>query len=154
MGSTMKKLIVMMLGMAFLAGSALAQPRSSGDATKVKTMLVKTHKLIAHAASSVKSSGKGKTELHKAIVANKAARAALTKGKVLIAAHLTLKARAEARLALKANSAAPAAPADTASDTPEETQAAAGADPAQAQSETDAAASSTPATDDANADSE
>lgn len=145
-----QRVMWMLVALAFAAGSAFAQ---KPDAAKVKQMLTKTHKVIAHASAVVKKDGKGKEDLHKAIVRNKAARKSLKQGKPLVAAYLTLKARNFARAAIKANHAA--VPKEEAADAPEEAKAAEGADTAQADSvvsETDQEVPATADSEDADAD--
>lgn len=133
--------------MLFLAQAVfLAQPVFADPPTapKVKEMIAKTRKVVVHAAKVVKENkGTGKEDLRKAVVNNKAARSALKKQKLGVAAHLTLKARGFARDAVKANKGAKEPPADT-KDTPTETAAAESADPKEVDTEVADADKSTP----------
>jgi hypothetical protein len=144
--------ILSFVALLFLAQTVFAKG-DAPTAPKVKEMIAKTRKVIVHAASVVKENkGTGKDDLRKAIVHNKAARAALKKQKLGVAAHLTLKARGFARDAIKANKGAKEAPEK---DTPAETAAAESADPKEADAEVADADKSTPAdaTEDKDADS-
>jgi hypothetical protein len=136
-----------MVWFAALLVCSVAFAMDAPDQPKVRKMVSKTHAVIVKAHDVVKKSGKGKDDLRSAFVHQHAARSAMKKGKLKVAAHLTLKARGFARAALKANADQAAAAADS-TDTKEETQAADGATPADAQAEVADSDKATPPADD------
>ena len=70
---------------------------------EVKVAIGKTRELVLEAAKAVKSGGKEKDQLRKAIVQQKAARKAAKRGKDKVALHLTGQARETARAVIAAN---------------------------------------------------
>lgn len=89
---------------------------------RVAKAMARTRALVADAARAVKEGGEGKAQLRKAVVYQKAARKAGSRGKDKAALHLTRQARQAARAVIEANGGAAAPIADEAAEL-------AGADP-------------------------
>ena len=124
----MSRFRLVAVGLCLALVCAVAQAK---DHPVAHHALQRTHQVIVHAAHAVKKGGEGKVDLRKAAVHQRAARAALHNNKPAVAMSLTLKARAFARAAIKANKGETLTQEES-TDAPEETQAAQGASEADA----------------------
>jgi hypothetical protein len=97
---------------------------------RVRKMITRTHGVIVHARHAVLKGGEAKPTFRNAWVHQQAARRAIRKDKPVVAAHLTLKARALARKAIQENKGE--MKDEDAKDDAEETKAAEGASEAEA----------------------